>query len=764
MDQSSLKSLPMLEILRRIVQEVNAAPDLEQALQIIVQRVRESVGVDVASVYLKDAERGQYVLSATEGLRKDAVGKVRMGLHEGLVGMVGEREEPVNIEDAPTHPRYRFISETGEQRFHGFLGVPIIQYGKVLGVLVVRQKELRRFGDEEEAFLVTLAAQLAGAIMHAGASGKVAIALQATQEVTTAIQGLPGAPGVAIGQARVVYPPANLDMIPDRAAEDPAREEQTFMAAVAAVQDDLRDYARRMSAVLPAEELALFDAWLLMLGGDSLVGETVERIQAGNWAPGALRETIAQHVRVFEAMEDSYLRERASDIRDLGRRILTRLQSDQPSGGAVYPKTVLVGEDISAGQLAEVPLENLAGIVSASGSSSSHVAILAQALGVPAVMGARDMPVGRLEGQVVIADGYRGSIYINPSVLVREEFLRLQSQESELTAKLQEVAGQPSVTADGVAIPLYLNIGLVSGVEAEVHSEGDGVGLYRTEVPFLMQQRFPGEEEQLRIYRKALEAFAPRPVTLRTLDVGGDKMLSYFPVQEENPFLGWRGIRISLDHPEIFLTQMRAMLRASVGLNNLAVMLPMVSTVTELDIALTLINQAQGELLEEGEAVLRPSIGIMIEVPSAVYQTAAMARRVDFFSIGTNDLTQYLLAVDRNNARVASLYQSLHPAVLRAIGQVVREAHGLGKPVSVCGEMAGDPAAALALLGLGVDSLSMSVSNIARVKWVIRSFSRSEAEDLLEQALKLEEPRAIREMYNSVLELGGLGGLVRAGR
>jgi len=753
----------MLDILRRIVQEVNSAPDLDQALQIIVQRVRESVGVDVASVYLKDNDRGQYVLSATEGLHKNAVGNVRFYLHEGLVGMVGEREEPVNIEDASTHPRYRFASETGEQRFHGFLGVPIIQHGKVLGVLVIRQKELRRFGDEEEAFLVTLAAQLAGAITHAGASGQVAQALQTQEAVTTAIVGIPGAPGVAIGQAMVVYPPANLEAIPDRVVTDTRHEEQTFLAAVAVVQEDLRDYARRMSTVLPAEELALFDAWLLMLSGDSLVGETVERIRAGNWAQGALRETIGQHVRVFEAMEDSYLRERASDIRDLGRRILTRLQSERPSAGVVYPKTVLVGEDISAGQLAEVPLENLAGIVSASGSSSSHVAILAQALGVPAVMGVRDIPVGRLEGRLMIADGYRGSIYINPSALVREEFLRLQSQESELTEKLREISTLPSVTPDGVHIPLYLNIGLVSGVEAEVHSEGDGVGLYRTEVPFLMRENFPGEEEQMRIYRRALEAFAPRPVTLRTLDVGGDKMLSYFPVQEENPFLGWRGIRISLDHPEIFLTQMRAMLRASVGLNNLTVMLPMVSTVTELDIALTLISQARGELLEEGEKVLRPPIGIMIEVPSAVYQTGAMAKRVDFFSIGTNDLTQYLLAVDRNNSRVATLYQTLHPAVLCAIRQVVGEAHRLGKPVSVCGEMAGDPAAALALLGLDVDSLSMSVSNIARVKWVIRSFARAEARDLLEQALQLEEPRAIREMYNNILEQGGLGGLVRAG-
>jgi phosphotransferase system enzyme I (PtsP) len=752
----------MLDTLRRIIQEVNTAPDLDRALEIIVQRVRESVGVDVASVYLLNVEEQQYVLSATEGLRKDAVGHVRFNLDEGLVGVVGKREEPLNLEDGPRHPRYRFTSETGEEPYHGFLGVPIIQYGEVLGVLVVRSRQLRKFAEEEEAFLVTLAAQLAGAITHAGASGQLS-AVVSPDRMTALLSGLPGAPGVAIGRIRVVYPPANLEAVPDRVVENVEKEIKDFREAVTAVQDDLRAYANRMSAVLPAEELALFDALLMMLDGDSLVGETIERIRQGNWAPGALRDTIAEHVQVFDAMADSYLRERASDIRDLGRRILTHMQSDRPAKVVVYKQTVLVGDDISAGQLAEIPQENLAGIVSASGSSASHVAILAQAMGIPAVMGVSDLSVARLEGQKIIADGYRGDVFVNPSALVLEEFARLQTEESHLTEVLKHVAGQDSVTPDGVIVPLYLNVGLVTGVETEVHAEGDGVGLYRTEIPFLMQPRFPGEEEQLRIYRKALEAFAPRPVTLRTLDVGGDKMLPYFPVKEDNPFLGWRGIRISLDHPEIFLTQIRAMLRASVGLDNLTILLPMISTVSELDLAITLIDQALDELREEGEAVIRPPIGIMIEVPSAAYQVGAMAKRVDYFSIGTNDLTQYLLAVDRNNSRVAHLYQSLHPAVLRAIKQVIDEAHQLGKPVSVCGEMAGDPAAVLALLGLGVNSLSMSASNLPRVKWVIRSFTRDEAVSLLEQVWLMEDPRDIRELYNSVLELGGLGGLVRAG-
>ncbi|MEA2093146.1 MAG: phosphoenolpyruvate-utilizing N-terminal domain-containing protein, partial [Pseudomonadota bacterium] len=511
----------MLDILRRIIQEVNAAPDLQQALNIIVQRVKVHVKVDVASVYLTDTDHTQLILMATEGFRKGAIGKVRLNSGEGLVGMVVEREEPVNLDDAPSHPRNRFIVEAGEKPYHGFLGVPIIQHGKVLGILVVRQRQSRKFGEEEEAFLVTLAAQLAGAITHASASGEMARLLETSGEVSVSHKGLPGAPGVAIGQALVVYPPANLDVVPDRKVTDTESEVGLFREAVAAVEDDLRDYSNLMSGVLPAEDLALFDALLLMLGSDTLVAKTVERIHAGNWAQGALRDTIAEHVQVFESMDDTYLRERASDIHDLGRRILTHIQSDRPASRQVYTHTVLVGEDISAGQLAEVPVEQLAGIVSARGSSSSHVAILAQALGVPAVMGVEDLPVGRLEGQNLIADGYRGDVYVNPSTLLREEFVRLQAEESELAEGLKEIAGQPSRTPDGVSVPLYLNTGLITDFEPELHSEGDGVGLYRTEIPFLMREQFPGEEEQRRIYRKVLEAFAPRPVTLRTLDVGG---------------------------------------------------------------------------------------------------------------------------------------------------------------------------------------------------------------------------------------------------
>ena len=295
-------------------------------------------------------------------------------------------------------------------------------------------------------------------------------------------------------------------------------------------------------------------------------------------------------------------------------------------------------------------------------------------------------------------------------------------------------------------------------------SGAEGIGLYRTEFPFMIRDRFPGEEEQRVIYRQVLKSFAPRQVTLRTLDIGGDKALPYFPIQEENPFLGWRGIRITLDHHDIFLTQIRAMLRAAIGLDNLQILLPMISDLSELDEALQLIHQAFEEMEGDDEEVTWPKIGVMIEVPSAVYQADIMAQRVDFLSIGTNDLTQYLLAVDRNNSRVAKLYDGMHPSVLKAINQVVDAGHKYGRPVGVCGELAGDPAAALLLMGMGVDNLSMAVAGLPRIKWVIRSFSYHDARLMLTRSLETQSAKEIRRFVNAALESAGLGGLVRAGK
>jgi phosphotransferase system enzyme I (PtsP) len=758
----------MLDILRRIVQEVNLAQNLEQALKVIVRRVKSEMKVEVCSVFLSNELDNEYVLMATDGLNPDAVGKVRLGHDKGLVSLVAKRAEPINLADASKNPRYKHFPEASEEAFHGFLGVPIIQHRKILGVLVIQSTKVQKFSDDDETFLITVAAQLAAAIVHAEASGGITGLKQAQNQTkpeqeSKPIHGLPGAPGVAIGPALVIYPPADIDAIPDRFVDDVENEVKVFDAAVEAVAKDIKKLSQRLKSVLPEEDRALFDVYLLMLNSQAMSGITRDRIREGNWAPGALRDTIQEHEKVFREMEDSYLRERGDDVRDLGRRILMHLQEESQNKIEFPDNTILVGEEISASMLAEVPSEKLAGVISVRGSRTSHVAILARAMGISAVMGATDLPVGKVDGRLLIADGYSGRIFISPSEKIQKEFKELLRQEESLSDELTALRDLPAQTEDGIKISLLANSGLLSDITPSLQSGAEGIGLYRTEFPFMSRQKFPSEEEQRNIYRQVLESFHPRPVTLRTLDVGGDKALPYFPINEDNPFLGWRGIRITLDHPEIFLVQIRAMMRASIGLNNLKILLPMISDVGELNESLGLIHQVYGELLEEGEEVMMPKIGVMIEVPSAVYQAGNLARRVDFLSIGTNDLTQYLLAVDRNNARVASLYDSLHPAVIRAILQVVESAGAHDIPVSVCGEMAGDPVAALLLLAMGIDSLSMSVSSLPRVKWVVRNVTRERARQILSEVLLLEDAASIRKHLNETFEKAGMGGLVRAG-
>lgn len=748
----------MFDTLKNIIQDVSDASGLQQALTIVVGHIREVMQVDAASVYFRDNKTDQLVLMATDGLNQNAVGKIRFDRNEGLIGFVLNQAEPVNVEDAHTHPNYRFVHETGEISFHGFLGVPIVQHRHVLGVLVVRQTEHRRFSADDETFLVTLAAQLSGAISHAEKIGEMTQLLAGNEVNEFILKGLCGSPGIAIGEAFVVYPPANLSAVPDNAISKDEIEGniKSFTDAVTRVEDEFKVLSQRMAGVISKQELALFDVFGLMLKSDILIDAVIGRIKGGQWAQGALRETIADHVKQFNAMEDTYLRERAIDIKDLGRRLLMHLQSQKSIVREVTNPVVLVGEEITVSQFSEVPLKYLTAIISAKGSASSHVAILAHALGIPSVMGIDDLPVSQIKGQQLIVDGYRGQIFIKPSQVMLEEFRRLIQAEAALDDELKKLIDKPAETLDGIIIPLHVNTGLLEDITPSLKSGAEGVGLYRTEIPFLIRDGFPGEDEQAQIYRQVLSSFTPRPVTFRTLDIGGDKALPYFPVVEDNPFLGWRGIRIMLDHPEIFSTQIRAILKVNIYGNNLRLMLPMISDVSEVDAALTLIKKSYKELTDEGFEIPYPTIGLMIEVPSAVYQMEALAKRVDFFSVGSNDLTQYLLAVDRNNKQVAELYNCMHPAVLKSIQHVITIAHKYDKPVSVCGEMAGDPASALALVAMGVDSLSMSVGSLLRVKSAIRSITFKQLEPLILQALDMEKASDIRLLFSDAISRAGL--------
>lgn len=753
----------MLERLRQITQEVHSATDTQSSLKLLVNRICEALKVEVCSVYLADYSAQQLVLMATRGLNPNVVGVLQLGFQEGIVGLVAQREEPINLEDAPSHPNFRYFPEAAEEKFHAFLGVPIIHQRKVLGVLVVQQKQPRKFLADEENFLVTLSAQLAGLLSSSESRDQVNVTTPDTGLIRQ-LKGFPAASGIAIGSAVVFFPPAELTGIPDKPAASIAQEIKKIEQAFQQAANEISAMKTRMENSLGEDELSLFDAYLKILDKNGLMRDVLVEVETGQWAPGALRRAVEKHMRVFEAMDDPYFRERATDLMDLARRVLMFLENDQATRPSLDKPAVLVAEEITASMLAELPIENILGMVSMRGSPTSHAAILAKALGIPAVSGFDDVPINRFEGQELIVDGYQGLLFLAPSDGLKQRYARLIDEERQLINELERHVNEPAITQDGIHVPLLVNTGLMADFEKSLHVGADGVGLYRTEIPFLLREHFPGEEEQIKIYRSALEAFKGKAVNFRTLDIGGDKQLPYFPINEDNPFLGWRGIRVTLDHPEIFLVQARAIFKASKDFPDIRISLPMISTVEEVDESLRLLQQAFYEVKdEEGSDRVMPEIGIILEVPSAIYQLPFIAKRVDFISVGSNDLTQYLLAVDRNNSRVSSLFSNYHPALILALHQIKTVCEQEKIAFNVCGEMAGDPMAAVILLGLGYQGLSMNAYALPKVKKVIRSLTKAEAEQAVQHILTLEKAKDVHAYLFEIMEAKGLGGLIRAG-
>lgn len=757
----------MIHRLQRIVQEVNRASDIGHAMNLITQSLIEDLGADICSIFLAPKDAPETLrLEASVGINPEVVGKIVMPFGQGLIGNCASKAESINLEDAPSHKDFIHVPNTGETSCPVYLAVPVVAHRDVLGVIVVQRREIG-FDEEEEAFLTTLGAQLATSIERVESKEGLnrSITTPTRSRKAHVVHGVAGAPGMAIGRAVVLNRGVNLETVPDKKITDIEGEITQFNAAVNAVCDDLNQQAEKMKNFLPEEECALFVAFAQMLSGGSLIHDTEARIRDGNWAGAGWRDTIEQHAHSFEQMDDEYLAERATDIRDLGVRVFQKMMQDSNTFDQFPDDGILVGDEVTAGDLADVPVGCLNAIISSRGSSSSHVAILAHALGIPAVMGASNLPVSQMNGVEVIVDGYTGTAFVNPDRAVLKEYHAYQREEALIEKDLLNIKDVPVLTTDEQKISLMVNSGLMADLSPSLNSGAEGIGLYRTEIPFQIRDRFPSEEEQFQIYRDVLKTFAGKPVVLRTLDVGGDKPLPYFPIDEDNPFLGWRGIRITLDHPEIFVTQLRAMLRASIGFENLQILLPMITGIAELDEAKAIILRVRQEIQEEqNHRIKMPLIGAMIEVPSAVYQIDDICQRVDFVSVGSNDLTQYLLAVDRNNENVASLYSGLHPAVLKAIHEVAKGAHRNQTAISVCGELAGDPLGVLALIGMGIDSLSMSVGSLLRAKKVILSFSMKEARDLIESAVNQPDAAAVKQLYSEQLDCRGLGGFIRAGK
>lgn len=761
----------MLTTLKRIVQEVNQIPGLAPALERLASLVREAMEVDSCSIYLADHNKQVLVLKATDGLEKSAINNVKLNFNEGLIGSVFQREEPLNIENAPIHPRFKHYPEVNEDAFFAFIGTPIIHQRKVLGVISMQQKSIRRFTEDEESFLVTLATQIGLEIANAEIRGVLDVNSETNFGTHKSINGLPGAPGLALGQSIVLNMKHELSQLIARKTTDQPTEVERYRKAVELTRTQVDRLSDNLGDSLPEDVKAIFQLYHQLLDANSLGREVEQKIRE-NWdAASSLKLVVENYAARFAAMEDPYMQERAVDIVDLSNRILHNIMSGSGSptntDRHIPENAILVAREVSAPMLAEFPAEKLKAIVSIEGSNNSHAAILARAMGVPAVMGLRGVPLSLLNHQELFVDGYSGLVVLAPEEQARTEFLQLIADEEALVKRIESESDRPAISQDDCEMTLLVNAGLSAGLEMEQNKQGAGVGLYRTEIPFMLRERFPSEQEQFELYHSLLSAHPDKEMTMRTLDVGGDKPLSYFPISEENPFLGWRGIRLTLDHPEIFLVQVRAMLKASIGLKNLHILLPMVSSISEIDESNRLIKQAFDEVEEDalktGKVLSKPAIGVMLEVPAILFQLELIAKKVDFFSVGTNDLTQYLLAVDRNNSRVAQLYSSYHPSVLIALNQIVQTSKRCNIPVTVCGELAGEPSGALILMAMGYRKLSMNAHSLRKINWVIRNVSIKELESLLSEILCCAGPENVKTIVDQYLELKGLGGLVRAG-
>ncbi len=718
---------------------VATADDFASALSLLVTQTKQAMKTQCCSLYL--LEEQQLVLSATDGLASEAVGKVKMPLTQGLVGLVAQREEPINLADAHQHPRFKRFKEASEEGYRAFLAVPIIYQKQILGVLVVQQTNERQFSESEEAFLMTLAAQLAMTVREQRHKDVVS-----RTDEQMLYSGTKAASGIVIGHALVLG--GDIDIIQAKQrCEDIDNELVLLGQALKSCRETISSLSQRFDFEQEVEVQSIFSALLLLLEDSSLGGEYRQEVLQGWTAVSAVSQVSQKYIDQFLQMDDAYLKERASDIRELGQRVLRELIEPQRINLELDVPVVLVTKEATATMLAEFPRHKLVGIVTETGGVNSHAAILARAMGVPAIIGVEGVLKAGLDGKQVIVNADRGQLLVTPTETMVNEYRSLISAQRALADKFAKELPLPAQTTDGKRVHLYLNAGLLSSLSSEIAEGADGIGLYRTEIPFMLQSRFPSEAEQVDVYRQVLQAAEQRPVVMRTLDVGGDKPLPYFPIAEENPFLGWRGIRLSLDHPELFLVQLRAMLQAAQSGHQLHILLPMVSSLDEIDQALAYLEQAYQELrIDSGLNLQRPKVGIMLEVPALLYQMREVAMKVDFVSVGSNDLTQYLLAVDRNNPRVSALYDCYHPGILRALQRARKDCYQYDLPISICGELAGEPIGVILLIAMGYEQLSMNQGSLAKINYLIRRVSVADLSELLDVALSLNNGAEVKQL------------------
>lgn len=746
---SKSEPIKTLSTIARILQKSDPA---ENPLAHIVAMVREQMNVDVCSLYLLQDKT--LILVATNGLDPASVGKVRMKIHEGLTGLAVEQLQPVIVNEASEHPRFKFFAETGEEKFHSFAAIPLFDRDKIVGVLTVQTILPRNFEISEIDLLKLIAFQLSPVIHNL-------VTLEALQieerEAKEALQfkGIPVAPGFGIGPAFFIHSKSNKIHIPLSISHklSPKEEWKKLAIAIQKASYDLLALEKKLRKKFSKKESDIFYSHRMILSDPSFLKKLKAETQKGKSALEGIISLIDEYVHQFQKIEDPHFKERAADLEDLKDRVIEHLIEEKSKRRSENWSGILIADTLVPSDAAKLDAKKVAGIITLRGGPTSHAAILARSLGIPAVMGISKLSTKVQPGDLVIVDGNQGAVYVNPDRTTLRNYEKSQEAYADQIVHLQKIAVEPAKTLDERRVHLDANVGFLTDLKKLRYFGAEGIGLYRTEFPFMMRKQLPSEEEQLDLYRKIIEEVNGLMLTFRILDVGGDKPIESFGlsagrVREANPFLGYRSIRLSLSQPEILKTQFRALLRAS-AFGKIRIMVPMISGMEELRAVRKVFEEVKQELKKEKVKFdSKIPFGIMIEVPSAVSLAHLLIQEVDFLSIGTNDLIQYTLAVDRNNERVASFFEPFHPAVLNSIAQVARAGIKASKPVGICGEMAGDPALTPLLVGFGITQLSMTASNIPLVKKIIRQTWYSEVKNIAEQALQVA---TIEEVKNLLL-------------
>lgn len=718
-------------VLLRRLREVMAEPvSAQDRLDKVVVLIAANMVAEVCSVYVLRVD-GTLELYATEGLKREAVHNTVMKAEEGLVGLVASEATKINLSDAQNHPAYSFRPETGEEIYHSFLGVPILRAGNTLGVLVVQNRARRTYTEEEEEALQTTAMVLAEMIASGELSSLARPGAEPVARHAIHIEGSSLSDGIALGHV-VLHEPRVV--ITNVIADDVPRELKRLDAALATLRSDLDRMVEHRDVVDGGEHRDVLEAYRMFSYDQGWAHKLREAVSTGLTAEAAVERVQSDtRARMLRA-SDPYLRDRLHDLDDLANRLMRILmgQDHAPRRDQLPDNAILVARSMGPAALLDYDRKKIRGLVLEEGGPTSHVSIVARALGIPAV-GDIANAAGLVEqGDAIIVDGATGHVHMRPPQDIQAAYGERVKLRARRQAQYRALRDKPCITKDGCPIQLMMNAGLTIDLPHMVETGATGIGLFRTEMQFMVAPTMPRVSDQLALYRAVLTAADKRPVTFRTLDIGGDKVLPYMRnVEEENPALGWRAIRLGLDRPGLLRSQVRALLRAAGG-RELRVMFPMIATVEEFDQAKKLVDMELTHLRRHGHALPeRVHIGAMLEVPSLLFQLDELLERVDFLSVGSNDLMQFLYAADRGNMRVASRFDILSAPVLRALKDIADKAGQYGKPVALCGEMASQPLGAMALAILGYRTMSLTPSAVGPVKAMLLGLDCKKGADVL---------------------------------